>query len=164
MLDRVEDGHQRRAGQNSIGKVQRIGVCGAKRLQQTNHVVTEHPEQTRSHRRQIGGQVELAGRDQGAQRVQSRKGFGGKGVGEDVIAARDVCLTVTAAPHSIGRQGDDGIAAIDRAAFDRLQKAGIGTPVSNLEEGRYGRLHIVDEAADQQLGLTRCTLRTRHIT
>ncbi|MNQ83945.1 hypothetical protein D3C85_990510 [compost metagenome] len=140
VLHGIEDGDQRRPRHDGVGQVQRVGVRRAQWLQQPHHVVAEDAEQARGHGRQVVGQVEPGGRDQGAQGVQRGSVFGGEAVGEDGLAARHFRLAVTAAPDDVGGQGDDRIAAVDRAAFDRLQQAGVGPSVTDLEEGRDGRL------------------------
>ncbi|MNN64503.1 hypothetical protein D3C81_1799450 [compost metagenome] len=151
MLHRIEDGDQRRPRHDGVGQVQRIGIGRAQRLQQTHHVVAEDAEKAGGHGRQVVGQVELGGGDQGAQGVQRGPVFGGEAVGEDGLAPRHLGLAVAAAPDDVGGQGDDRIAAVDCAAFDRLQQAGVGTPVSDLEEGRDGRLQVVDQSANDDL-------------
>lgn len=135
MLHRIEDGDQGRARHDGVGQVQRIGICGAQRLQQAHHVIAEHPEQTGGHRRQIGGQLELGRRDQGAQGFQRGPVFRREDVGQNVGAARDLGLAVPAAPDHVRRQGDEGVAAVDGAALDRLEQAGVTPPVPDLQEG-----------------------------
>jgi hypothetical protein len=49
----IEDGNQRRTGQDGVGQVQRIRIGRAQRLEQTDHVIAEDPEQAGGHRRQL---------------------------------------------------------------------------------------------------------------
>ena len=68
-----------------------------------------------------------------------------------VIAARQLGLFPPAAPDHVRVERQYRIAALDRAALDRLQQAGVGAFAAELQEGRDRRLQIVDQPPDDDL-------------
>ena len=151
VADRIEDGDQRGTGQHCVRQIERVRVGRAQRLQQPHHVIAEDAEQTRGHGRQVVGQVKPRGGDQGAERLEGRHGLRRELSGRHACAARQLGLLPPAAPDHVRVERQDRIAALDRAAFDRLQQAGIGPVAAELQEGRDRRLKVVDQPPDDDL-------------
>ncbi|MDQ1153347.1 hypothetical protein QE389_000546 [Brevundimonas sp. SORGH_AS 993] len=154
MPDRIEDSDQGRSGQDRVRQVQRIGIGRAQRFQQPNHIVAEHTEQARRHRRQVVGQIEARSGDQGAKRPKGRQGFHDEPPVLDLCAPRDLRPVGATAPDDVGVQRQDGVAALDRPAFHRFQQTGVGAVPTQLQEGRNRRFQVVDQATDDDLGAT----------
>ncbi len=149
----IEDADDRRTHETGVRQVQRIGIGGAERFHQADHVVAEDTEQAGNHRRQAFGDIHAVGGDERAQGVQGRLGFRHVYGPGDIGAGCQFGLFAETAPHQIGRQGDDRVAAGQRAALDRFEQEGIGAAARQLEVGRNRRFQVVDQLAANNIRL-----------
>ena len=136
------------ASGRSSGSFGRVGQP----LDQPDHVVADHAEQARGHRRQAGGDVEPRRRDEVAQGVQRVAGLAVKGAARDVgRRPRSGPARPWHSPDQVRVHHDHRIAPAPGAALDRLEQEGVGPAARDLEIGRNRRFQIVDQAGPDHL-------------
>ena len=141
MAQVVEDEQHVGDHQRHVGQPERVGVGLAERLDRAHQVVAEEADRAAGERRQVLDRGE----------PEAGEALGDRGVGVRRLAVLPPCLAedpVAPAQHRARADADEGVAA-DLALLGRLeQEAGrpLGLAGAQLEEGRDGRLAVVDEA------------------
>ena len=149
--DGVEDGHDRRPRQYTVGQVKRVGIDVGQPLHQPDHVVADGTKDTCGHGRKARRQLDPGGGQQVAQGIQRAARLRRELLGADVCAPGDLGLIAPAAPDQIRVQRDDRIARPKRAALHRFKQEGIGLAMADLQEGGDWRLQIVDQPGPDDL-------------
>ena len=123
ILHCIEGDHQRRANEDRVRNADRIGRRRRERiLHLPHHVVAEIAEDAGRHRRQRIRQRDAALGDQGAQRLQRRRGRRRERFRIMLRRAVDLRLRAVAAKDDVRLKPDDRIAAADLATLDRFKQ------------------------------------------
>ncbi len=151
----VEDRGDRRAHQDRVGQIQRIGRWSGQSLDQAHHVVAEIAEQRDRHRGQPGRKRHARLVYQRAERLQRlaamivRPEIRRCGTG----VAVDFGFAVTTAPDQIGLKADDRITPARFTALDALEQERVVPAFAQLQERRHRRFEIGDQACVKRLRL-----------
>ena len=132
----VENSEQGRAHHDAFGHADGVAVLHRQRLHLPNHVVAQVANQAAGHRRQMRRDLQLGFRDQRAQALQRRPGFGEESMGCGQSVPVDRRASILAAPDQVRLHADDRVTAPGRSAFHAFQQERIRLAVRQFQERR----------------------------
>jgi hypothetical protein len=158
ILERVEDGQQRRPHQRRLGQLQMIWIAVGQHFHVADHLIAQETVDARRLRRQTGRHVDLAVGHQVAQGIERQIGQGLETGLVNLRRAVDRCLAGLDLEDHVGLAADDRIAAARGAVLDGFEQEGVLPALRQLEVGPDRRLEIRHDATPDDLRLSSIVL------